>query len=148
VTESNRIPLKFSLLQLLKLVILCAAVCACIAPAVHLWETGVANAAGLVVLEGVAVPLVLATLGFLLIRRSSRRDRFITIGLLCSVSVAVGFAIWVLSFMVWSFSPGVATQSRPDPLSFAMTAMVALVLVAAFGFLATQLALSLARLRA
>src|SRR4051812_27259610 len=86
----------------MKLVAFCAVAFGCMAPMLHLWTIGVVqggSAQGLVTVAlfgAVAVPLVWVGLSFALIRRGVWRDRFITALLLCSVSVALCIAGWLL----------------------------------------------------
>lgn len=95
----NRIP-RLTLLQVMKLIIFCAAAFASIAPMLHLWQAGAAQGSAVVLFEAVVVPLVMAILAFVLFHKGSRRDGFITSSLLCSTCFALGFAVY--SF--WSFT--------------------------------------------
>jgi hypothetical protein len=82
---------------MMKLVVYCAVASACVAP---MWRIGaVAGGAarglvGVVLLEGVVVPLVWAGLSVVLVRRGAWRDGLIAALLLWSVSMALAIAGW------------------------------------------------------
>ena len=91
---------RLTLLQAMKLIVFCAAAFASVAPMVHLWQAGVARGSAVVLFEAVVVPLVLATLAFILLRPGPRKDCFIISSPLCSISFALGFA----AYSFWSFT--------------------------------------------
>jgi DNA-directed RNA polymerase subunit RPC12/RpoP len=89
-----------SLLQMMKLVVFGAIASACVAPAYHLHEIGVGTLPALLILEGVSVPLVLALAAFPLVRKGPLKDWLIRTLLMVSISVALGFAAFMLIFVV------------------------------------------------
>jgi hypothetical protein len=129
--------IRISLLQLMKLGIFCAVASACTTPMVHLWQAGVAEGLSVVIVEGVVVPLVLAGLSFILVRRGPWRDELITGLLLCSVSEALGFASWLFVFYtIPTYSdPRVGPESRTSLVGLTFHVTVILTLGAALLFL-------------
>ena len=132
-----------SLLQMMKAVIFCAVAFACISPMLRLWQIGVVQggtARGLVsvaIFEAVVVPLAWAGLAFVLIRRGTWSDGQITALLLCSVSVALGFACWAL--IAYTIPALWNPYERAGISSLALHATVILALAAATLFLSLRL---------
>ena len=93
---------------------------------------------GLFVFCGVAVPLLWTLLSFVLVRRGPRKDRVILLLLLCSVTVALAIAAWVLgSFgMHLSQDPADITHKWRE---LCLIIGVATTLVAAWAFLISRL---------
>jgi hypothetical protein len=91
---------RLSLLQMMKLVAYCAVTSACVAPMWRLWRIGaiaggtVQDLVGVVLLEGVVLPLVWAGLSVVLVHRGAWRDRLIAALLLWSISLALAIAWW------------------------------------------------------
>lgn len=102
-SSRKAVHLQLSLMQAMKLVAFSAAAFACVAPIVRLWKlTGPPwSGISVVIFNAVAVPLVWVALSFVLVRRGDWRDRLVLSLLLCSVSVALAAAAWML-FMVVS----------------------------------------------
>jgi hypothetical protein len=125
--------IRLTLVQLMKMVIFCAVASACVAPMFHLWRVGVAQASAVVVFEAFLVPLVLAGLSFILVRRGPWKDDLIAFLLLCSVSVALGFAVWLFVFYtIPTYSdPRVGPESRTSLAGLMLHVLVALTLAAA-----------------
>jgi hypothetical protein len=125
--------IRVTLGQFMKLVIFCAVASACVAPMFHLWRVGVAQGSAVIVLEGVVVPLVLAGLSFFLIRRGPWKEDLIAFLLLCSVSVAFGFAVWLFVFYtIPTYSdPKIGAESRTSFSGLMLHCLVNLTLAAA-----------------
>src|SRR4051794_29117478 len=87
-------PRGLSLLQLAKVILACAVASACITPTFRLFQYGLANLSSVLIVDAIAVPLVWALLGYVLVRRGPRRALMIVALLLCSVMVALGSLIW------------------------------------------------------
>ena len=123
---SSRSALHFqlSLMQLLKLVAFCAAAFAFVAPIMRVWklpgEDGISliifgvvgarrvqlyvpdsgHGISLIIFSAVGVPLIWVALSVVLVRRAPWRDRLILSLLLCSVSVALAAAAWMLYLVI------------------------------------------------
>ena len=97
-----RIP-SLSLLQMMKAVAFAAVAFACVAPLLRTWQMGAINGgaqSGLIAIAifgGVAIPVAWTGLAVLLIRRGAWRDQLVTSFLLCSVWVALCFALWTFA---------------------------------------------------
>lgn len=126
--------IRLTLVQLMKMVIFCAVASACVAPMFHLWRVGIARASAVVVFEAFLVPLVLAGLSFILVRRGPWKDDLIACLLLCSVSVALGFAVWLLvCYTIPAYSdPRVGPESRISLAGLILHVTVILSLAGAF----------------
>jgi hypothetical protein len=129
---------RLSIVQLMKLVVFAAVASACIAPMVNLWRAGVAPAWMGVVLEGVAVPLAMAGLSIVLIRRGPRRDRLFMWLLLISVTVALITASWFFATQTFPLvlDPAIPINYPVVSINLALV----LILASALAFLSTHLA--------
>ena len=134
--------LKVSLVQVMKLIAFSAVAAGCVAPMLQLWEAGAVQArsvqglVSVIILEAVGVPLVWAGLSFLIVGRGILRDRFIAGMLLCSVSMAFGFACWTLIAYV---IPSYGTVYGPSASALALHISVIITLGTAALFLLSRL---------
>jgi hypothetical protein len=122
-----------SLRQMMKLVLFGGIASACMAPAFHLVEIGVATWPAFLILEAVSVPLVLALAAFPLVKRGPPKDWLIRASLLVSVTVAIGFAIYLPVFIYAGWS---GRRGRPDLTFLATDVLVVGLLGLAFVLLA------------
>ena len=136
-----------SIVGLMKSVVFFAVAFACIAPMLHLWRIGVVNGGGttgliyVVLFEAIAIPLAWIGLSFCLIRRGARRDVLITSLLLCSVTVALGIACWMLvTYTIPAYgNPLDPPESRVGITSMVVHVTVVLAMAAAALFLTLRL---------
>jgi hypothetical protein len=136
-----------SLLQSMKLVAFCGVGFACAAPMLNLWRAGVVDGGttrgllSVALFEAVVVPLVWVGLSFILIRRSGWRDKLIAALLLCSVAVALGFAVYsLIAYTIPAYgNPHVPPEERVGLASLALHLMAILALSAAPLFLSLRL---------
>jgi hypothetical protein len=116
-----------------------------VTPMVRLWQIGAAKNPGAfafaLLFEAVAVPLVWATLSFVLVRRGPWKVRIIAALLLCSTGVALGFAIWTLaSYTIPTFNnPLIAPGNRSGLRELTIHVAVILGLAAASLFLVVRI---------
>ncbi len=93
--------LTLSMRQMMKLVIFASAASACVTPFARLVDMGVARWSSVLVWSAVAVPLVLALVAFPLVRRGPLKDWLIRTFLLISVGDALGFAIFLVVWVLY-----------------------------------------------
>jgi DNA-directed RNA polymerase subunit RPC12/RpoP len=98
--NAGAVRFQFSMVQMMKLVVLGAVASLCLAPGYRLVELGVSTWPGFLILEGVSVPLALALAVFPLVRRGPLKDWTIRALLLSSVSIALGFAAYLMFLIV------------------------------------------------
>jgi hypothetical protein len=95
---------RLTLRQMMKLVAFGAVASACLAPALRLVEGGVGHWTFFLLMEAVVIPLALALVAFPLVRKGLLKDWLIRALLMCSVGVALGWAVamlvWVVNFTV------------------------------------------------
>jgi hypothetical protein len=125
--QAHPIPFRpsLSIRQMMKLVVFGAIASACLAPGYHLIELGVAPWPGILIMESVVVPLVLALAAFPLVRKGSLKDWFIRAALLVSVTVAIVFGIYLTIFFFAGLS---GRQGRPDVTFLTIDVLVIAVL--------------------
>lgn len=124
------------MLQVMKLVVFCAVAFACVAPLLPAVQGG-EQVIATMILEAVAVPVVWAGLSLVLVRRGEFRDRLVTILLLVSVSVALGFAC--VGFVVITIASLRNPTMEGDLIFLLGDLLVTLALAAAACFLASRL---------
>ena len=106
--------IRLTLVQLMKMVIFCAVASACVAPMFHLWRVGVAQARRWSCSRRSWCPWSWRGSHSSSYGRGPWKDDLIACLLLCSVSVALGFAVWLLVFYtIPAYSdPRVGPESR------------------------------------
>ncbi len=141
--------LAVSILQLMKCVAYCAVASACLAPMFDLWLAGVVDGGsvrGLVsigLFEAIVIPLAWVGLTFCLIRNSAWRDALITTLLLCSICVALAFALWTLG--TYTIPAYRQSSNGVEITSLCAHVIIILILVAGALLLVRQLARGFAR---
>ena len=113
-----------TLRQMVKLIVLCAVGSACFAPIVHFAEAGVMSWGGAALMGGIAVPISVAVASFIVVRRGPIKDWLIRTLLAISTSVALGIAVYILSFFFRRTSWWTFQRQSSYPLLVAVAALM------------------------
>lgn len=119
-----RRPPQFTLGQIQKVVIFMAVASACIAPGFELVRLGAADLGTVLVMEGIAIPVVLAIATLFLVRPGSLRKWIIVVLVAVSVGAEPGFVLGKWGVADWPAVPLIEGITLPLALAIAMSVLV------------------------
>lgn len=122
-TEARRPP-QFTLRQIQKIVIFMAVASACVAPGFELVRLGAADLGTVLVMEGIAIPVVLAIATLFLIRPGPLRKWIIVVLVAISVGAEPGFVLGKWGVADWPAVPLIEGVTLPLALGIAMSILV------------------------
>ena len=131
--------MRLTLTDLTKLVLACAAACACITPTTRLVQAEVADSAQMAIVNAMIVPLVWVLLAYPLVRRGPKRTLLIDVLLLWAVSVPLGLFLWPIARAVgWLVFRGIPPGRSERPFLLVLLALM-IPLGAGWGFLLARI---------